>query len=77
MSVRMSGREVFTDSAGVVLLPRLGQAPVGVLLVQQDEQVHQLAADRFRGQQLRQFRQLNQPVGIPGRPVRVLPSTIR
>ena len=49
------------DLACVVDLPRFAGSLGRVLLVQADEQVDQLAADRPGAQQVRQLRQLDEP----------------
>ena len=57
------------ELAGVVPLPGFAGTLGRVLLVEADEQVDQLAADPPGAQQVRQLRQVNQPLRVPGGPV--------
>ena len=57
--------------------PGLAWLGGGVLLVEADEQVGQLTADRLDPEQRGQLRQVDQPVRIPAGPVVIAPSTIR
>src|SRR5215469_5320792 len=57
------------DALSVVGLPGLAGVPSGVLLVEADEEVGQLTADRLAVQQLGQIGEIDQPVGIPTCPV--------
>lgn len=59
------------DPPGIVVLPASGRALGREFPVEADEQVDQLAADRPGAEQVRQLRQADQPVGIPGRSVRI------
>src|SRR5881275_2503240 len=65
--------EVAGDPACVVQLPGFGRVLGRVLPVQADQQVDQLAADRPGAQQVRQLRQVDEPLRVPGRPVIVRP----
>mgnify|MGYP007009030105 CR=1 FL=1 len=69
--------EVVDQLAGVVVLPALSRAALGVLLIQAHQQTGQLAADHLGAKQLRQLRKPDEPVRIPGRPVVIGPSVIR
>lgn len=62
-----------TDSLCVPLRPSFARASPCVLLVERYEEPHELAPDRRASQQLRQLRQVDKPVGVPGCPVRVVP----
>src|SRR5690349_2426282 len=74
IAMSASGRlEMAQYLACVVLLPGLVGVLRRVLLVEADEQVHQLAADGPTTQQARKFRQVDQPLRIPGSPVIVRP----
>src|SRR6516164_11221743 len=64
-----SRAEVAQDPLGVVALPGLAGLPGGVFLVEADQHVGQLAADRLGLQQCREYGQVDQPVGIPAGPV--------
>jgi hypothetical protein len=68
-----AGAEVADQLLGVVVLPTLVRAALGVLLVRPHQQPGQLAADHLAAEQLRQLRQGDQPLGIPGRPVVIGP----
>src|SRR4029453_13690861 len=61
--------EVVQQRTGVVVLPALVGAVLGVLLVQAPQQVGQLAADDRPPEQPRQLGQGDQPLRIPGCPV--------
>jgi len=65
--------EVADQLAGVVVLPALRRAALGVLLVQAHQQIGQLAADHLGAKQLRQLGEPDEPVRIPGRPVVIGP----
>src|ERR1700736_385937 len=72
--VSMAGwLEMAQDLACVVDLPRFAGTLGRVLLVQADEQVDQLAAHRPGAQQVRQLRQVDEPLRVPGRPVIIGP----
>jgi hypothetical protein len=64
--------EVLDDALGVPLRPWHVRAHTRVLLVERDQEPHQLAAYRRRPQYLGQLGQLEQPLGVPRRPVRVV-----
>ncbi len=57
------------DLGCVVELAGVAGFPGRGLLVQADEQVDQLAPDGPDAQQVRQLRQVNEPLGLPGGPV--------
>src|SRR6266849_7811655 len=61
--------EVAEDPLGVIVLPGLAGLVGGVLLVEADEQVGQLAADGLDTEQRGQFGEVDQPVRIPAGPV--------
>jgi hypothetical protein len=74
MRVSAVGRlEMAHDLAGVVQLPGFAWILGPVLLVEADEQVDQLAANGPAAQQVRQLRQLDQPLRIPRGPVIIGP----
>jgi hypothetical protein len=60
------------EAVGVPVLPPLGGGRLDVLAVELDECVHELAAHRLHPELVRKLRQLEQPVRVPGRPVRVV-----
>ena len=64
--------EPLNDPVGVPLRPGKLWAGVGVLPVEAYEQPHELAADRLGPENLRQFGEVDEPVGIPRRPIRVI-----
>lgn len=61
------------DLASVADRPRSAGSLGRVLLVQADKQVDQLAAHGPGAQQVRQLRQVDEPLRIPGRPVIIGP----
>src|SRR5216683_5641089 len=61
--------ELVEDPSGVVGLPGFAWAGGGVFLVEADEQISQLAADKLGVQQRGQFGEVDKPVGVPGGPV--------
>jgi len=61
--------EVAEDPLRVVRLPGLTWLASGVVVVEADEQVNQLAADRLDPEQRGQLGQVDQPVRIPAGPV--------
>src|SRR6185437_2732653 len=61
--------EVEQDLARVVGLPGFGRSLGRELLVEADEQVDQVASHRAGAQQVRQLRQVDEPLRVPGSPV--------
>jgi hypothetical protein len=62
---------VIEDALGVVGFPGLAGLAGGVVLVEADKQVGQLAADGLGAQQRGQLRQVDKPVGVLAGPVLV------
>src|SRR5215467_14583305 len=70
-AVSASGREVIGELTGVEVLPGLAGPIGGELLVEADQHVDKLTPDGRLAEQLREFRQGDEPVGIPRGPVRI------
>ena len=57
------------ERPGVIVLPRARRLLLAVLLVEADEHVDELAANRRRAEQVGQLGQADEPVGVPRCPV--------
>src|SRR5215469_15396123 len=60
---------MINDALSIVGLPRLAGRVGGVVLVEADEQIGQLTADRLGAEQRRQLGQGDKPVRVPAGPV--------
>jgi len=66
------GFEVGENPFRVPLRPREVRARRRVVLVERHEKPDQLAANRFVSEDLRQLGEVQQPVGVPGGPIRII-----
>src|SRR5690349_9236482 len=57
---------------GVIVLPPFARVLFGVLLVEADEHVRELASNRLCPEQVRQLRELKEPLRVPRSPVVVV-----
>jgi hypothetical protein len=64
---------MFDDPAGVVVLPPLVGLVLGVVAIEFDEEMHEMAADRLSSKESGELGEVDQPVCVPGRPVGIVP----
>ena len=65
--------ESLRKSLGVPVLPAPTGSSCGIRAIELDERVHEMAPDWATSKQLGKLGEIEKPVGVPGRPIRIVP----